>query len=174
MNSLCLPEDLKEYLKALDTIKDFKTSEAGRFSLNKLDDLLLHRVPSILDDAEFLKGDDVEYGHPDDPHHGQEGCYMVKGVNLIKDCVDYDPFGLLLWLPDFKRYGIWDSSHFVLFAFDESVSWTDIVKEMEEYIDAGWNMDFRFSSLLLPWPVSPYQDEMEYSPIAVVEEGAES
>ncbi|MDC7126829.1 MAG: hypothetical protein PQJ46_14755, partial [Spirochaetales bacterium] len=119
-----IPNDLIEYLKSSSN-KKYETKEAGPFEFINQDDIELHLIPTDIDNSESFENDEVIYGNENDPHYKEMGCYLVKCINLVKDCEYYDPFGLLIWLPDYKCYGIWDNSHFVVYKFRNDVSWNE-------------------------------------------------
>jgi hypothetical protein len=63
----------------------------------------------------------------------------VSGVDLIATCTgDYEPEGLLVWLPGERRFGVWDTSHDLLLAFSPNVSWSQIAYSPARFINAQW------------------------------------
>jgi len=157
---LRLPADLVEFLAGgLQLEYDPAECEAGAVTLLPLAALRPERFP-------------VETGnlanHKDDPHHPGVNSYLVLGVNLTAACSgDYNPVGLLLWLPLERRYGIWDCSHCGIQVFDANVTWADIVAAPARYLNAGWSgMDPASPPVedLVPWPNHPYGDGQVYAP----------
>jgi hypothetical protein len=72
-----------------------------------------------------------------DPNVSAGGTYLVLAVNLIAKCEDYEPTGILLWLPVERRYGAWDSDHFTLEVFSEDATWDRIVEKPIGYLEAS-------------------------------------
>ena len=157
---LRLPADLVEFLaagKQLDCDPD--ACEAGAVTLVPLSELRLERFP-------------VETGslpvYEQDPHYPDVKSYLVLGVNLVASCTgDYEPTGLLLWLPVERRYGIWDSSHCGIQVFGPEVTWERIAANPVPHINAGWtgiDRDAPPMEELVPWPANPYGDRQVYTP----------
>ena len=98
---------------------------------------------------------DVENGPVDnstDPHKGELGCYLVPGISLLAACEDYDPDGLLLWLPEEGCFGTWDSTHTFIVAFSSSVTWTNISSNPARHFNAFWGDDeIGGIAPLIPW-----------------------
>src|SRR4029453_11474218 len=103
-----------------------------------------------------------------DPHQGELGCYLVEGVNLVATCSgDYEPVGLLLWLPRENFYATWDSSHSYIAVFGKDVSWSDIAASPAQYINAQWKGeydDFAAATCLIPWPTYRSSQPQVYEP----------
>jgi uncharacterized protein (TIGR02996 family) len=159
---LRLPADLVEFLaagKQLEMDPDDYDSEAGAVTLVPLAELKLERFP-------------VETGslpvYEQDPHYPEVNSYLVLGVNLVASCTgDYEPVGLLMWLPVEKRNGVWDSSHCGIQVFGPKVTWKRIAADPAPHIDAGWtgiNRNSPPTEELVPWPAHPYHDEQVYKP----------
>lgn len=147
-----LPDDLRAFLAAGRRLEyDPDDSEAGAVELVPLQDLKIERFP-------------VETGPVPDQDPGYPGVnsFLVAGVNLVASCTgDYEPMGLLLWLPLEGRYGIWDSSHCGIQVFGPEVTWERIAANAAPHIDAGWtgfNSDSPAMEDLIPWPTQPRQD----------------
>lgn len=157
---LRLPADLVAFLAAGKQLEyDPESCEAGTVELVPLDELKLERFP-------------VETGSLDvreqDPHYPALNSYLVLGVNLAASCTgDYEPVGLLLWLPVERRYGIWDSSHCGVRMFAPEVAWTWIAADPIPHLNAGWTgMDPQSPPMedLVPWPAHPYHTRQVYDP----------
>lgn len=124
-----LPDDLVLFLRSGQQPQyDADSCEAGNVRLHALHQLVVEYFP-------------MDPTDDDDPHAGENGSYLVKGVSLVASCDDYDPEGLLLWLPLDRRYGIWDGEHGTLMVFSPTVSWTQIASDLPRYINAGWAID---------------------------------
>ena len=94
-----------------------------------------------------------------DPHRGENGYYLVEGVNLVGECERYRPCGLLMWLPRERCYGIWDEDHWHMSVFRGDQTWSRIAADPAAYLDCGWGDLVRESPPLrplLPWPKYRY------------------
>lgn len=159
-NDLDLPADLVAFLSAGKQLEyDPKSCEAGAITLHPLADLKLQRFP-----VETGSLDEFEQ----DPHYPDNNSYLVLAVDLVAACSgDYEPEGLLLWLPVERRYGIWDSSHCGIQVFGADVTWERIAADPAPHINAGWTgIDLKAPPMedLVPWPNHPYGDEQVYDP----------
>jgi hypothetical protein len=158
-----LPADLSQFLAAGKQLEyDPDTCEAGAVTLLPLSELKLERFPVETSGSPFFE---------QDPHHPEVNSYLVLGVNLVAGCDDYEPVGLLLWLPVEKRYGIWDSSHCGISTFGPDVTWERIAVEPARHINAGWQSgdpdafpDAPPMEDLVPWLHHPYGDDQVYEP----------
>ena len=94
-----LPDDLILFLRSGQQPRyDVSICEAGEIRFHALDQLVVKYFP-------------MDPTGDDDPHADDHGSYLVKGISLVASCDDYDPEGLLIWLPLDQRYGIWDGEH---------------------------------------------------------------
>jgi hypothetical protein len=157
---LDLPADLVVFLAAGKQLQyDPEPCEAGAITLVPLAELKPERFP-------------VETGslavYEEDPHYPDVKSYLVLGVNLVASCTgDYEPVGLLLWLPVERRYGIWDSSHCGIQVFGPEVTWEAIAATPVPHINAGWTgIDPEAPPMksLVPWPAHPYHSRQVYDP----------
>jgi hypothetical protein len=158
--NLDLPSDLVSFLASGKQLEYDPTScEAGAITLLPLSALKLERFP-------------VETGSlvvfEEDPHYPDCKSYLVLGVNLVASCTgDYEPEGLLIWLPLEKRYGVWDSSHCGIQVFGPEVNWGQITASPIQHINAGWkgiDPDAPPTEDLVPWPNHPYGQKQVYKP----------
>jgi hypothetical protein len=152
MDSLQLPDDLIAFLDAGRQLEyDPATCEAGAVTL-------LPR--SMLKLSTFGAQCGGTPHEADDPHKGL-GVYLVPGVDLVGSCTgDYEPEGLLVWLPGERSFGVWDSSHDYLLVFGPSVSWSQIVGSPSRYINSQWEFEDLVrapADFLVPWPRYPHQ-----------------
>ena len=85
----------------------------------------------------------------------------MTGVNLVAECDDYDPCGLLMWLPIERRYAVWDHGHWYMGVFDPEQTWTDIVQSPAKYINAQWDGEDSDvpATPLKPWPIHRYGEQ---------------
>jgi hypothetical protein len=154
MADLNLPEDLVAFLRAGKQLEyDPVACEAGAITFLPLDRLKVEFFP-------------MDGEGPDDPHAGESGSYLVKGVSLVASCDGYDPVGLLLWLPLDGRYGVWDGEHGTLRVFGPEVSWSRIAGDLPRHINAHWEPDSSVPvSDLAPWGRHPYNPEQVSHPL---------
>ena len=112
---------------------------------------------------------------PDDPHAGECGSYLVPGVSLISVCDNYDPVGLLLWLPLDRRYGTWDGEHGTLRVFPEEVDWSMIANDLPHYINSQWGLEGSAPlTEFVPWGHHPHNAEQLYRPLPDISEWYEA
>lgn len=163
MTDLKLPEDLAAFLRADKQLEyDPATCEAGKITFLPLEHLSVEFFP-------------MDGNGPDDPHAGESGSYLVKGVSLIKSCEHYDPIGLLLWLPLDKRYGLWDPEHGTLFVFGSDVQWTEIAGNLPRHINAEWGLEGSAPvANLSPWIWHPFNAEQLHRPLPDIAEWYEA
>ena len=150
-----LPSDLVNFLRAKGKLDyDPSLCEAGTVTLLPLEEIRVALYPLDADNND-IPGKD--------PHKGEYGCYLVQATNLIAACTgDYEPEGLLLWLPIEQRYATWDSSHSAIEVFGPKVTWQGIVKKPAHYINAQWGEGAR-TKPLVPWPSHKYSQKQLYS-----------
>ena len=103
----------------------------------------------------------------DDPNAPGVNSYLVLAVDLIASCDDdYDPAGLLLWLPIERRYAAWDSSHCKIDLFAQDATWERIAADLVRYLEASLGGDGYDPALerLVPWLSHPYGKKQVYKP----------
>jgi hypothetical protein len=159
MAEVNLPHDLIFFLRSGDRLSyDASACEAGEIRFLPVDKLVVEYFP-------------MDPAGSDDPHADENGSYLVKGVSLIDSCDDYDPKGLLLWLPLDQRFGIWDGEHGTLVVFSPSVTWSQIASDLPRYINAGWGFDDSEPvQPLTAWKLHPYNSKQLSWPLSDIEE----
>ena len=85
----------------------------------------------------------------DDPHEGDDGYYVVPGIDFVAQVDGFDPDGILVWIPGLESFGTWDSDHWDLIVFEET-RWDAIVADPLRYVDAQWDPECTFE-YLKPW-----------------------
>jgi hypothetical protein len=156
VSKIGLPADLVAFLRARKQLEyDSEKCEAGKLEILAPSELKFHRFP-----VETSGSDSFEQ----DPHFPEANSYLVLGVNLVKSCRDYEPVGLLIWLPVEKRYGIWDSSHCTIRMFPADATWSGIAADPVRYVNAGWGLNDLVTEELIPWKEHPYSDDQVYEP----------
>jgi hypothetical protein len=157
-----IPTELLEFVGAGKQLEyEPDTCEAGMVKIYSLSNLKYERFPVETSDSKLFK---------QDPNYPSTNSYLVLGVNLVESCTnDYDPVGILLWLPIEKRYGVWDVSHCTIIMFGDEITWENIVATPSDYINAGWfspgDPKLPEVSELLPWLNNhPYSKEQLYEP----------
>jgi len=89
----------------------------------------------------------LNYGESgDDP----ELEYNIEGIDLIRDCNDYDPEGILIYFPEFHEFGFWDCDHLIIKMF-QNIDWPIIESNLCRYINAQWYPQLVDHYLLRPW-----------------------
>ena len=154
-----LPPDLEAFLNEGRQLEyDVDACEAGQIVLLPRKDLKVRLFPTDVDNGPI--------DNSNDPHFRELGCYLVPAVSLLAECDGFDPDGLLLWLPEERCYGTWDSSHTLLEAFSHDVSWSDIANDPISFINSFWD-DERVGELapLIPWPKYQYDSTQPHWPI---------
>jgi hypothetical protein len=132
--------------------------DAGAVKLVPLGELKPQRFPVE------TSGDDFR---EDDPNAPGVNSYLVLAVDLIASCNDnYEPAGLLLWLPIERRYAAWDSSHCKIDVFAEDLTWERIAADPVPYIEAtlGGGPEDSPMERLVPWLAHPYGEKQVYEP----------
>jgi hypothetical protein len=155
-----LPADLVAFLAAGKRLEyDPSSCEAGAVTLLPLGTVKLERFPVETSGSKLFE---------QDPHFPKVNSYLVLAVNLVARCTgDYDPVGLLIWLPVERRYGVWDSSHCTIQMFGPEVTWERIAASPVSHINAGWtgiDPDAPPMEDLVPWPTHPYGTRQVYTP----------
>jgi hypothetical protein len=159
-SDLDLPDHLVAFLAAGKHLEyDPAPCEAGAITLLQLSQLKRERFPVETSGSPFFD---------QDPHFPEVSSYLVLGVNLVAGCsADYDPVGLLVWLPIEKRYGVWDSSHCRIQMFGPEITWERIVAAPARHLNAGWTaIDPQAPPMedLVPWLAHPYGTSQVYVP----------
>ena len=159
MTDLNLRDDLVAFLRAGKQPEyDPATCDAGTITLLSLDQLKVEFFPMTSDS-------------PEDPHAGDEGSYLVRAVSLVASCDDYDPVGLLLWLPLDGRYGLWDGEHGTLRVFGAEVTWSEIAGDLPKHLNAHWGPEGAAPvSDLVPWGRHSYNPEQLSHPLPDIPE----
>lgn len=165
MFSLSLPDDLRAFLdagKQLDC--DLDSCDAGEFELLPVDKLVVELFPMYTDSHGMTE---LEL-NKDDPHLGENGYYLVEGVNLVGACSGgYPHCGLLMWWPLEGRYGMWDGDHWHISVSPAEITWTEIVADPGLYIDSGWGDLIQESPPLrplVPWHKYRYSEQKGSGP----------
>jgi hypothetical protein len=152
MIPLNLPADLLEFLTAGKRLEyDPEDCDPGRVGLLAPDQLFLELFPYHTDSA-AMTDDGLNI---DDPYRGEDGCYLVEGVNLVGTSDDYGACGRLMWFPLEGCYGIWDGDHSHISVFPPEHTWSVIAADPVLYLNAGWGdlvLEHPPLRPLIPWP----------------------
>jgi hypothetical protein len=153
-NKLPLPSETLRFLRAERTLDyDVEESEVGRIRLVEPDDLELDEIEISAGDSDLAELD---------PYDFLGGSYHVEVVNLVAESDDYDPAGILGWIPAYRSFGSWDTEHGTLLLF-EGAKWADIVKDPRRYLDEQWAREGVGNTALFLWLALPfYLDDYEY------------
>lgn len=115
-----LPKDLTKFINAkLELDYDYKSVEPEFVGIIDFDKLELGKV--------WIEG-----------NASGKSYYEIPAINLTDRCEQYDPEYILLYLPNEKLYGTWDSDQWKLYVFPET-SWTDITENPDDFINQQWN-----------------------------------
>jgi len=86
-----------------------------------------------------------------DPNQGKDGGYILNVVDLVSDCENYDPEGILTWFLDYDCFGCYDTDHGTAKMFLAD-SWDDIIAKPVPYLNSQWNLSRRHATFLVsPW-----------------------
>jgi hypothetical protein len=142
------PEDFLNFLKSGRQLEyGPEECEPGRVTLLPLKKIAPNVVYVDSFDAPFAIND---------PHAGEDGCYIVPVYNLVAECENYDPDGILIWLPDQKVFGSWDSENWDVLVFPNA-TWSDIAANPVKYLNAMWEPEAVYCRYLQPFPNYPFQ-----------------
>lgn len=156
MSDLQLPADLQSFLKhSSELVYDVDSSDVGPTSLFALRDLRLQRFPVETSSQPFWN---------EDPNNPGVNSYLVLAVDLVASCEEYNPAGLLLWLPIEKRYACWDESHCTMEMFMPETVWSMIEENPLWYLEASCGGDDVVTETLIPWNDHPYGNAQVYTP----------
>jgi len=148
MDDMLLPKDLVDFLKSGKELEyDAGKCEPGQISLLSVDELTISEMYVDSEESPLAKKD---------LHAGVEGYYPVPAVNLVADCDGYEPEGILIWLPDQKVFGTWDSDHWDILVFPNT-TWSDIASNPTIYINAQWEPDGVKCEYFEPFPKYPFK-----------------
>jgi hypothetical protein len=142
------PEDFLEFLRRGSQLEyDSDECEVGRVTLLPIKKL----TPSVV----YVDSFDAPFA-TSDPHANEDGCYVIPAYSLLAECEGYDPEGILIWLPDQKMFGSWDSETWDVMMFPHT-SWSEIAADPAKYLNAMWDLeDVRFE-YLKPFPDYPFR-----------------
>jgi len=143
-----LPSDLRAYLDSNQNF-DFMNegSEVGPISFVSGMDLKLKNFQLTLGPQ----------GEIDDPYGSVfKGFYSCEAYDLVAKSEQYDPKGLLCWIPRLERFGCINEEHGSFQSFPMA-AWTDIVKCPAYYLDMQWSGNTENGEFEehLPWLILP-------------------
>ncbi len=122
IEKLNLPADLVNFISHGKTLSyDEEKCKIGRTKLVSMDSLIFGRI----------------YVEPKEKS-SKKGYYIIPAVDLIAECKGFDPWGILVWIPDIQMLGTWDSNHRILRVFHNAV-WDDVVSDPIKYLNGLWN-----------------------------------
>ena len=148
MHKADLPEDFLEFLRSGSQLDydpdDCECGQVTLFAHNKLS-------PNVV----FVDSDDAPFANQD-PHAEEEGCYVIPEINLVAEREGYDPDGILIWLPDEKFFGTWDSEFRNVLIFPNA-TWNEISASPVKYLNALWDSKAVHCEYLRTFPNYPFQ-----------------
>ncbi len=116
-----LPDDLVEFLGSDRRLKyDPSACEIGVFTFRTLEEI-----------------EEIELIVRAEDH---KSTYPIRGLDLVKSCEEYDPRGMLVYIPSLRKYGSYDSELEVLITY-RGMSWSDFLADPARYINAAWDFD---------------------------------
>lgn len=65
--------------------------------------------------------------------------FFVKVIDLISNCSDYSPCGLLLWIQELSRFGFYDNTSDELFYLN--IDNNELIENLYHNINKNWNRD---------------------------------
>lgn len=86
----------------------------------------------------------------DDPYAHLDGNYAVELIDLVRESDDYDPEGLLCWIPAIKSFGSVDEEHSTAISYT-GAAWSDIVRDPIGHLDSQWGLGSVPVNQVLPW-----------------------
>ncbi len=151
-----LPDDLINFLRQSRQLEyDVPNSTIGPIRMKTEKDLELNTISFYPATQSII----------DDPYSDLDGLYIAEVIDLISESEDYDPEGLLCWVPSLKSYACIDAEHGTVLKFMDT-TWSDISENPIAYLDAQWDfvsIDTK-SEIILPWLHFPFELE-EYDQI---------
>jgi hypothetical protein len=151
VQQLGLPSDLVEFLQCGKRLEYDPSRTEAR--------LVVLKPYSHLRPDQFYVTTEGTAVESQDPHGGEDGYYIVNAVDLVGECDNYDPVGILAWLPEFRCYGCWDIDHGKALVFP-TAAWTDIVANPPKFIDAQWSYPSELAGIaedMRPWEHSIFR-----------------
>lgn len=140
--TLNIPNELVQFLSLGKTLSyDKRRCAIGNVELVSVESLVLGKV-YVESPKQSLK----------------KGYYTIPAVDIIAECEGFDAWGILVWLPDQKKFGTWDSDHRQLRVFC-SATWTDIAEHPVRYLNALWKPQEAENFLFEPDDRYPFTSE---------------
>ena len=136
-----LPEDLIAHL-----------SDAANRSLTLSDGEIRELTYYAPDDAPLktFEVDSYQLHNEGLLDHDPEEQRKFSGYDLIATCNAYDPEGILIWFPEWSRYGSWDCDHLSIITYPD-VTWTQIAADPTWYVNGQWYPEKVKHERVNPW-----------------------
>jgi hypothetical protein len=116
-----LPDDLVEFLQSERCLEyDASACEIGVFTFRDLE--AVEEIELVLSAAD------------------QESPRVTRALDLLESCEEYEPRGMLVYIPSLRKYGSYNSDQKQLNTY-RNMSWSDFVADPVRYINAGWYDD---------------------------------
>lgn len=126
-----LPADLTEFLKSKTELNyDHDSVEPDFVGIIDFDNLEIGEI--------YIEGE-----------NSGKSYYSIPAINLTDTCKFYSPEYILLYLPNEQLFGTWDSDHWKLYIFPNTI-WSEIVKNPAPYINQQWYPNEEIGILLDP------------------------
>ena len=116
-----LPDDLVEFLSSDRRLEyDASACEIGVFTFRTLEEV-----------------EEIDLAVSAEDH---ESACTIRALDLLKSCEEYDPRGILVYIPSLRKYGSYDSEEKSLITY-RGMSWSDFLADPARYINAAWYLD---------------------------------
>jgi hypothetical protein len=116
-----LPDDLVKFLWLDRDVKyDASKCEIGVFTFRTLDEV--EEIELIVSAEE------------------SDAVCVMRGLDLLRSCEEYDPRGMLVYIPSLRKYGSYDREKKSLITYRD-MSWSDFLANPTRYINASWFED---------------------------------
>lgn len=150
MTNDSIPSDLLAFLQSGRSLEyDVTRCEVGQ--------VLLHQAENIrLVEFEINSEHGAKWSE-EDPHADEAGYYIVPALDLVADCQNYRPNGILIYIPSLGVYGNFDEDHRSITYFPR-ITWWNIVGEPVRYLTGQWRpAQSSINPILNPVGVFPFR-----------------
>ena len=135
-----LPDGVVEYLQSHRTFEyDVEESELGAITLRRPDDLSESVIQLQIGRQKAAQ----------DPYAGIDGRYQVTSVDIVADAEEFDPIGLLAWLPTISSFACIDAEHGTILSFG-TADFQEIVANPLLFLESQWGPP-AVGQYILPW-----------------------
>jgi hypothetical protein len=140
-----LPDDLNNFL-AINTDRKIVLDHTTKREINSLS----FYAPTEIKASVFTLDTYDYYLNYNEPGVDPNLQYDIEGIDLVRNCGNYEPKGILVYFHAFQEYGCWDSDHLIISMF-RGVGWSEIELRLAEFVNAQWYPGLPEQYLLRPW-----------------------